>query len=344
MKEVVSVDWLSLYCSCGMLYQNIEYDFYEQEYHSAHFEKLYFIVDRKTGEKVAEVQRKPFSKILPADAAIIKFENKVLYREDWNWTACEVCRNLGLDIKSISRIDICADFNTFENGYHPRKFINDFLTNKIIKMGRTKFTLQGTTAQVGTYDYIRFGSRTNEICTYLYNKTKELREVHDKPWIREKWKQAGLDVTKDVWRLEFSMKTTQLRTVVKQNGYIVRLDLDYISSQNILENIYKSVAQKWFDFRINDGQKKKCRMKHITMLSEETTTLEHIIMCNKVGSNRTDKIVAKKLANCLSQYAIESDQDHDAFYYVLSKILDATDLWDYYKYTIAPNVGYYIIR
>ena len=55
----------------------------------------------------------------------------------------------------------------------------------------------------------------SNVDTYLYNKTKEMQDKKYKPWIVEAWKRAGIDTSKDVWRLEFSLHNP--RFIVRDN-------------------------------------------------------------------------------------------------------------------------------
>lgn len=179
------------------------------------------------------------------------------------------------------------------------------------------------------------------MCTYLYNKSQELREVKDKPYIREVWEKNGLDVSKDVWRLEVSMRTTQLRVIVPLTGEILRLDLDFMTTQGVVENIYNCAVLKYFDFRYNDGQQKAQRMKKLELFKGMTTTLLMGIQNNKPCTNRMDKIVVKRIANAFSQYRVEDVNEFNTVMAALGVLLNKTDLWDFYYEKIRPSIGWY---
>lgn len=341
MKKAISIDWLTMYCQSSLINENPYYDFRKQEGGTAQFANLYKVYDVELNELYCIVQTKPWSAIIPENTMMVQISNRFLYREDWNVRFNNFCFINDIKPIAISRIDICADFNHFDNNLQPENFIKGFIENKYLKIGQTKYTLQGQQGLRQHYSYLRFGKRENELSVYLYNKSKELKEVVDKPYIRERWEQAGIDTTKDVWRLEISMRTTQLRTILKQTGEIVRLDLPFMSTMGVVENIYNAAILKYFDFRINDGTLKKCRMKRIDLFRGMTSTLELKIMQDLPKTNRMDKIVIKKLANCATEYRLETEEDQEIIERALAVIVNQCDMLDYYKIMVAPSIRKY---
>lgn len=102
----------------------------------------------------------------------------------------------------VCRLDLCThvsgvDFITnFENCYkgHFKKFDKIFHTGKSINA-------------------ITFGSRKGKnIYCRIYNKTLEVLETNKKLWFYEIWTANGLDC-KNVWNLEFELKSEFLRSV-----------------------------------------------------------------------------------------------------------------------------------
>lgn len=341
MKRVISIDWLTMYCHGSFINTNKYYNFVKQQGGSAQFAEIYKVYDVEFEEPYAIVQMKPYSPIIPADTMMVQICNRWLYREDWNIRFNNFCLSNNIKPMAISRIDICADFNTFDNNLHPQNFVNGFLTNKYLKTGQSKYTLMGEQTDKQRFSYLRFGKRDNEVSTYLYNKSKELKEVQNKPYIYERWENAGLDMTKDVWRLEVSMRTVQLRTILKMTGEIIRLDLPFLSTMGVVENVYNAAILKYFDFRINDGQAKKSRMKRLDLFKGMSSTLELKVMQDRPKTNRMDKIVIKKLANCYSQYRIEKEDEQDVIFEALNLIIDKCDLRDYFNVMVSPYIGKY---
>lgn len=344
MRYVVSVDWLSLYCKGSILADSGFFDFVREQGGTAQFAERWTVYDRVTREGFADIQMRPYSKIIPSDAVIVKIKNKVLYREGWWHDVLHFLNVTGLIPESISRIDICADFNYLDRGLHPKTLIDRFLRNEYLKMGTTKYDIIGEQKGCQDFSYIRFGNRENEVCVYMYNKTKELQEVKNKPYIVALWKENGLDINKDVWRLEVSMRTDKLRIIEKETGEVIRLGLPYLKTVGIIENIYMAAIKRFFNFKINDGQQKKSRMKDVEIFASRHPTILLREIPKKVTSNRTDKIVVKKIANYFSEYHADTAKERLLYEDVLRDILDKTDLWDYYNAVVTPNIGFYIKR
>lgn len=344
MNRCISVDWLTMYCENTILVSNCWYFVEKQPYSTAQFADVYKVYDKITKEHYCTIQKKPHSKIIPEHATMVKLANRQLYKSDWNHTLNSFFLCMNITPLSISRIDIACDFNRFDNNLHPESLIKGFITNKYVRCGKGKYTLIGSQDLDHKFEYLRFGSRESEISTYLYNKTKELNEVHDKPYIRDRWVTSGLNTEQDVWRLEVSLRTVQMRTIVKMTGEVIRLDLDFLKTQGILENVYNCAILKSFDFRHNDGQLKKSRMKRVSLFKGLSTTLEMKTFTNKANTGRMDKIVLNRLARHFEFYRNESEQMDRDFNTVIQHILDSTGLEKYYKEKVVPNIGKFTDR
>ena len=341
MVRCISIDWLTMYCNSDMIADNPYFDWQLQKGGSAQFKKLFKVYDVELNELYCMVQTEPYSAIIPENTVMVQVSNRFLYRADWNTRFNNFCLLHNITPKAISRIDLCVDFNHFDNNLQPENFIRGFIENKYLKVGQTKYTLQGQQGLIQHYSYLRFGKRENEVSIYLYNKSKELREVQDKPYIRERWEAAGLNMEADVWRLEVSMHTQQLKTISRITGECVRLDLPFLSTMGVVENVLNAAILKYFDFRINDGQLKKCRMKKVELFRGMSSCLELKIIQDKPKTNRIDKIVCKKLANCVTEYRLESEDQQDIINRALALILDKCDLEEYYKVMIKPYIQKY---
>lgn len=340
-KHCISVDWLTMYCECHFLNTSTMYRFEKCLTGNAIFKEIYNVYDLLSGEKYAIIQRVPYSPIIPKAATMVQLCNRQLYKKDWLEHFNHFCNVSHIIMKSISRIDICADFNFFANGLKPHNLIAGFHTGKYIKMGSQKGSSNFDFDSEQRYDYIRFGTREAQVSAYLYNKTKELREVKDKPYIREMWEKSGLDTEIDVWRLEFSMRTDQLRIIEKQTGEVLRMDLSYLRTVGIIENIFDACMEKYMDVRINDGQVKKCRMKKVTLLTGVSSTVLLSCPTNKACTDRVDRIVAKRLANAYSHWRVDTEEEHEIIMRALSIILTQTSLWQWYRAKIAPDRGWF---
>lgn len=266
MNYIISLDWFQYFCHAkvGMRLQAGEFyqgktanssgkcPIYEvkpaQEFHSIY---RYSVTMCLKGYPIAHVHWCPKSSALDPHSCAVKVANRLLYSSTWSFHLHDVCQALELDIKSITRVDLCCDFVRFANGMLPTDFIHHYLrdtldadTETYIRRGSNKFcaigkkkmlSADGSTkitddteieSVVSAFDYLRFGTRQSGCSVYLYNKSLELREKKGKPWIRRSWVDAGLikekyaesELEPDVYRLELSIQAKGMNVRAKQLG------------------------------------------------------------------------------------------------------------------------------
>ena len=261
----LSIDWLSVSCK----YNNVRNDLYkfeEQKYSTKHFKKVERIW--LNNMPIAILTSVPSSPILPPDSAILKFENWLLYQEFFTYNIHTYMKDFGLDYRGINRLDIAIDFNTFSRNYHPQTFIQHFAKGKILHKGRAKFKMIGSAGNNNIYDYFRIGTGESAISVYLYNKTKELSEVADKQHIRELWNISGLDINKDVWRLEVSFRGDKKNIMDTDTGEIVDIDLFTVADSKELSYLFRTAIKERFTFLRSGKDSNKSRLKEIVLFSQ----------------------------------------------------------------------------
>ena len=209
--------------------------------------------------------------------------------------------NFRLGYKSISRLDICANFNRFNDYADPQNFIRDFLAVKIWKIGQAKYKCAGKAAKAPTlphykrkgklkdkdevksfkvigkqsarhnFQYLRFGSNVSDVSAYLYNKTQEFIDVKRKNYIVEQWDANGIDSSQTVWRLEFSLKGNGIKFLDAESGEFFQKSLDMVLDPILREQLFNACFLKYWCFRYNDGQVRKDRMKPCNLLDVESS-------------------------------------------------------------------------
>ena len=183
--------------------------------------------------------------------------------------------------KSIARIDICLDFNTFDNGWTPQRFINSYMRSHISKVNQTNVSCHGSDNWDGrSFNSLKWGAVTSPISTKLYNKTLEMKQGEDKSYIRQWWQcggdfvgmaikpedVTGLDMTKEVWRLEFSIKA-QAQARKRKSGNEEKFTLhlfDYDTKEKLWQR-FCELYEMYFDFRkkeyVYDEKKQERHLK-----------------------------------------------------------------------------------
>lgn len=107
------------------------------------------------------------------------------------------------------------------------------------------------------YTSVTWGTRGNGVQVQLYNKTKELQEKKLKHYIVDAWKNAGLDVSRDVYRVEIRIKGRGKGVVNQISGKEFEINLIDCFLQEQIEDFFFAFAERHFKFYKDDGHVKK---------------------------------------------------------------------------------------
>lgn len=235
-QRCVNIDWLEVYVLESNDHYPCNADYYrrcgylvdEREYGTRVYKEMFTIVDSQ-GNPLIEVRRNPKSgdsnfKGLVPESSHIRLPNWMLYQGNPVDYLREFLLKHDYIFKRIYRLDICYDFEYFDSGDQPQRFVQRYMKGIYRKINQCERTAHG---KDGWEDCIEnslsWGSRSSMVSTKLYNKSLELSSPKsDKPYIKTAWMLCGLidnpmSMTKydtngdlyhpDIWRLEFSMKS-----------------------------------------------------------------------------------------------------------------------------------------
>lgn len=323
-KYCISIDWLQICCYCNYLNEGeykgslCTYNLEIQPIETAMFKKLYSV--KRNGLEVATVQYEPRPKSLNPKLLLLKLSNRVLYSDKYIYMLYDMISTFHLTYKGITRLDICYDCNYFCNHKSPSKFIQDFVFKEvgkngyIYRKGSSKFTCHGskTSTSSSKITSIAFGSNNNKVRQYIYDKTIELQEVKDKPWIREYWKLNGLinDDKNHVWRTEISIKSQGMDILNMSTGELFKLSPKYLEHYNKICDLFFFYADKYMQFFICRGQK-RTRDYPLLQLFEYS---KDIITCKPHtislfhDTGRMEKICINKLEQLQETYVDLAEQ------------------------------------
>ena len=111
---VLNIDWLQLYCT-GVMGDVVGYKIERMEYSTRVFK--FIDVISMNGKKICTATHTPFSSVLEQEMIIVKFENYLLYEKELFLVVDNLLKDFSLTYKTISRLDIAADLNTFYKKY-----------------------------------------------------------------------------------------------------------------------------------------------------------------------------------------------------------------------------------
>lgn len=314
MIYAISIDWLAVYCiyhgeerwtgatpASNTLFDCYPWGYRSEDYGTRHFKRLVRVhIPNEEGgyDDYAEVQIEPHSRVIDDRGVIVRFVNRQLYKPDFWDLATRFLRENKFEFHSISRIDLCADFNQFAT-MSPRSLVEKFATKELRHVGRgvgaLYFNHGISGGQYGVrYTGLSFGTHSSDLRVYLYNKSFELETQGDKPWIRDVWTSIGLDV-RHVWRLEVSIKGKGTEFKDRDTGTKVVIDNKRLQSRSELSRLYFAFVRKLFSFVINrDGITNITREPRVELFNGEPSYDRGVIR-NITASNRLDKMVIKAL-------------------------------------------------
>lgn len=299
MQNVISIDWLSVSCK-GFTDNQKDFRFVDEIWSTKIFKKVQQVFYKDVFFGI--VCSIPHSNILPSDFITIKFDNKILYNQHTFHFIPEFFKLLGWTIKSILRLDICIDFQKFNNNWSPDIFLKKFAAGKILKTNKTKFTLIGSGNKAGNFQYLRIGSRASNVCTYLYNKTLEMKEIKEKSHIREVWNIAGINNENDVYRLEFSIQSNKLTYADIHSGELAALTIESIMLDSYVKSLTFELIHKYFNFKHSGNDSNISRLKDVDLFNYEQTGIIFYEKSDKLDSTKMTKYILKKVDKIFVEY------------------------------------------
>lgn len=285
MTRCVNIDWLECFC----LEDNIGYphnaDYFrrqgwsvkEREYGTPMYNEMFTLYD-SANLPFIEVRRSPKSDqskvngIFDSNACHVRLSNRTCYFNNAARIMQDFLEQHGFWFQRISRIDLCYDFERFDYGDEPQRFLQRYMQGRFSKINQANISAHGLDCWDGrSWNSLSWGSPKSMVKTRFYNKTMELRESHDKPYIRQAWQQAGLvdDMTTlektrrdgtrykpDIWRVEFAIKSSTKKWFVVEdyNGDRKRIlskpnTLDVYDGREKLWQMFLSLTTHYFHFK-----------------------------------------------------------------------------------------------
>lgn len=307
MIYVLSIDWLSIFCiyaGVGNYWEPVPvdgFDYKKEDFGTRSFSVFHRVRianDEGGWDEFAEVQSVPYSPVLPPYAIIIRFVNRILYMPNFWEVVQRFLSANNIQVRGISRIDICADFNQFAT-IDPRALIEGFAAKKYRHIGRgvgsMNFDHGVRNGDYGIhYTGLTFGKHSSDAHVYLYNKSFELMTQGDKPWIRERWKRVGLNVLQ-VWRLEVSIKASGLKFKDKTTGQTVEIDHNIVNDNASIDKIFNTFVRKLFSFIVNRKDIKNVTREPRLKLFEDAPAYDRGSICNLSPGNRMERILIRQL-------------------------------------------------
>lgn len=242
------------------------------------------------GEPYIEVRRLPYGRqdgsptILKKGSCHLRLVNRYLYDSCPVDHLIKFIKSFNIEFVSITRLDVCLDFQRFDTGELPIDFVKKYVFEKIEKIhggkifGNVELKVNGNQQwDVRYWNSFGWGGKKCPVKTRLYDKTLELSQVSRKPWIYDAWRAAGIDYEQSpVWRLEFAVSSRARWSFDNDTGELSELTLSSVRSRDDILKLFHSLVKHFFVFKDRNINKKgkfveglrkyDCR-DHITFVS-----------------------------------------------------------------------------
>jgi hypothetical protein len=252
---------------------------------------------------------------MPLNDVQIEVANNKLYENDWLNSLRKIASDLGGTFHNFTRLDIAIDGGKFFETHERMK------AKEIVLIGRAAVNdyyirKKGSPDRVINGYYI--GSRKSSKSIKVYNKTNELTRSN-KRYIENYWKQNNIDTSRDVQRMELTMRNDESK---KYDD----IDWNKLDQPSHLASIMKSNMSKFAEYRIPHGKNSarwpKVEMINWNQLCGETLPKNSTMPSNEVWSA---KVTCKKLFEI---HYISSDQQ---FFDVAYEIAINCDIVDWFS-------------
>lgn len=311
----INLDWLEVFCkedphqpipAAFVSSQNVKVR--SRAYGTPQYREMYCVLD-ETNLPILEVRRDPYlsatgAPILAPGSCHLRLANRVLYTRNYLEPLRRFVAAFNLTICGLSRVDFARDFNTFKYGYRPENFTRNYMECRLAKLHQPTLAAYGKAEWGANYfNSLKWGSPQSMVTTKLYDKTLELdRPGHDKPYIREQWRAAGLDESRHVWRVEHSVRSSGKGFANREDGEFIPLDINHLSNRVEVLKFYKMLSDRYMDFRIvrhnrNGKLQRKDRCKRIDLENlDGATAYQPVKLSNKERAGRVDMMIVKRLS------------------------------------------------
>lgn len=293
-QRCVNLDWLEVHCfepsnepHDATYFRRAGLEVVEREYGTRVYKEMFTISDRR-GNPFVEVRRNPYSQgwqgVHAAEECHLRLVNAACYYDDAALRLQNFMDAYGYTFNRIARVDICLDFEKFDEGDDPAKFLSRYLRQVYSKINQGNITAHGTDRWDGQlWNSVSWGSPSSAIGTKFYNKTQELYDptsgTFKKPHIRYAWLQCGLidDFHKvlkksedgwyqpQIWRIEFSIRSSVKKWFTielngkERNYQSIRNTLEMYDCREKLVTLFAALQQHYFHFKHYEHGKRKDR-------------------------------------------------------------------------------------
>lgn len=296
------------------------------------------ILSDADGQKILTLLWSPYSRKLSKYLMTVQVANYYLYCDAIMWADRLLHQVVDCTYNSMGRFDLCCDFTCDRATFLKiRKLASGaaYVERKSVdSVFRHRYAYDESEAPVLSPHCLHWGQASTEIRPKLYNKTYELDPLgnreYEKPYIVERWREAGLD-ERHVWRLEFSVTGASTLLV---NGD--KVTLEKITNYQWLLDTYCSFVNERFRCRYNDGRKSKSanndRRMWLIFLGQSKADVNWRLTGDKVSpKSESIKILHKLMAMLESTVCVANAKVFRCVCDTMAQLIEDKDVRIYFQ-------------
>lgn len=243
-KYVINVDWFELMYSGAVadithgykmyLSEDTQLTFWKETYSTRHFRQVHKIfVNNKEWATMCSLP--PIGSVIPQNHFTLQLHNSRLYEVGWLDLVKEFIYKFQCQYEGTVRLDIALDGSGF---FAP---VYKTVSQTMVCVSRADRDVKYNPDM--TLKQFKLGNHGSDRCLQIYNKTSEIK-VSNKHYIKQCWSNAGLDQSKDVERLELSLRN-QFVKLTPQYDWKRLDDFEFLAS------MLRTGLHKYWQFRPN---------------------------------------------------------------------------------------------
>lgn len=285
-----------------------------------------FTLEDSQGEPWLEVRRNPasgnadFLGFVP-ESSHIRLVNRQCYYDDCIDRLRQFLLSHDYIFKRIYRIDVAYDFERFDTGDRPDRFCQRYVSRVYAKINQCKLAARAEDNWASfAWETLAWGSLKSMVSTKIYNKSKELKaNKTDKPYIKWAWFLSGLVdnpttmqhrdkdgrvYVPDIWRIEFSMKSTANHWLIIEDSdskgmkkKAIPHTLSLFDSKEKQWERFRDLAHHYFRFKILQAgvRKDRCKDKVLFRWGDVSEFSKVSALPSDSKPDRLDDTLRKKL-------------------------------------------------
>ena len=332
--KCVNIDWLEVFCSENALctpeyFMSRGYNVKLRPYGTPQYSMMFSIQDEAKRD-IIEIRRCPYSLksqggIFNENDCHIRLSNRTCYCPDPIGFLRRFLLDHGYRLKLISRIDICLDFETFDNGMSPEFFVSEYMRGTFLKLHQSRLHSYGSdyevtlaahgkdTIKTKVWNSLSWGSKKSSITTKMYNKSLEMRQKKKKHYIINKWEKAGLHPDlNDIWRIEFSLSSAIKGYVRIDDGELLPSSLSLYDNEDKLWRAWSGCASRLFIFVDKATATRKSRMKKIRLFDINDDVCKPVELSTEEDPTRTERMLIRYLNKLRKDNQLSKAEDDAA--------------------------------